>query len=289
MTGTHTNTAMTSPEPVQPPAKGKDNDATTTTTTDATASNNNNNINNINNNNDRSAVTKETSAEKLPEEQYFEKGKREDAEREEKAPEDTSEENPPLPPGPPPGEEEQEDGWQPVWDPTYGSYYFYNSKTGETTWTNPRVPEATDAPLAVPADIQVDSPDSAVAAAAYHDPLQYNPAIHGDYDPTAPYAQPREEPQEASTDYTATAAFNRFTGKFTSAFSAKVPENYNDENKSRRQMEFYFDVDAAANSHNGKSLKAERQTRKLSKKELKAFKEKRRTKKEEKRKAWLKD
>ncbi|KAA8912428.1 hypothetical protein FN846DRAFT_933065 [Sphaerosporella brunnea] len=269
---------MTSPEPVQPPAEGKENDAATTTTTDATASNS------------RSAVAKETSAEKLPEEQYFEKGKQEDAEREEKALEGTSEENPPLPPGPPPGEEEQEDdGWQPVWNPTYGSYYFYNSKTGETTWTNPRVPEATNAPLAAPANIQAGSPDGAVAAAAYHDPLQYNPAIHGDYDPTAPYAQPREEPQEASTDYTATAAFNRFTGKFTPAFSAKVPENYNDENKSRRQMEFYFDVDAAANSHDGKSLKAERQTRKLSKKELKAFKEKRRAKKEEKRKAWLKD
>jgi len=54
-------------------------------------------------------------------------------------------------------------------------------------------------------------------------------------------------------------------------------------------MEFYFDVDAAANSHDGKSLKAERQTRKLSKRELKEFKEKRRVRKEEKRKAWLKD
>ena len=70
---------------------------------------------------------------------------------------------------------------------------------------------------------------------------------------------------------------------------AQVPENYNDENKSKRQMEFYFDVDAAANNHEGRSLKAERQTKKLSKKELKQFKEKRKKRKEEKRKAWLKD
>lgn len=43
-----------------------------------------------------------------------------------------------------------------------------------------------------------------------------------------------------------------------------------------RQMSAYFDVDAAAENHDGKSLKAERSGKKLSKKELKAFKDKRR-------------
>ena len=54
-------------------------------------------------------------------------------------------------------------------------------------------------------------------------------------------------------------------------------------------MSAYFDVDAAANNHQGKSLKAERAGKKLSKQELRAFKEKRKEKKEEKRKAWLRD
>ncbi len=54
-------------------------------------------------------------------------------------------------------------------------------------------------------------------------------------------------------------------------------------------MNAFFDVDAAANSHDGKSLRAERANKKLSKAELKAFKEKRREKKEEKRRAWLRD
>lgn len=203
--------------------------------------------------------------------------------------EEQKEEAPPLPPGSPPGDApEEDDGWQPVWDATYGSYYFYNSITGETTWTNPRVPEATPAMAVAVADSNAAAvAEDPAAAAAYHDPLQYNPAIHGDYDPTAPYAQPRENPEAG--DYTVTAEFNRFTGKFQSSSSKLVPENFNDEHKSKRQMEFYFDVDAAANSHDGKSLKAERQTRKLSKKELKEFKEKRRVRKEEKRKAWLKD
>jgi hypothetical protein len=54
-------------------------------------------------------------------------------------------------------------------------------------------------------------------------------------------------------------------------------------------MNAFFDVDAAANSHDGRSLKAERSGKKLSKAELKHFKEKRRVKKEEKRRAWLRD
>ena len=205
-----------------------------------------------------------------------------------------SDQNPPLPPGPLPEDsacDDEDDGWTPVWDAAYNSYYFYNSITGETTWTNPRVPEATTDPTVdstAAAAAALSNESTSPEATVQHDPLQYNPAIHGDYDPTAPYAQPRE-PEDDDAQYTATAAFNRFTGKFQAAGSKQVPENYNDENKSRRQMEFYFDVDAAANSHDGKSLKAERQTKKLTKKELKQFKEKRRARKEEKRKAWLKD
>ena len=128
----------------------------------------------------------------------------------------------------------------------------------------------------------------------------YDPAIHGNYDPTAPYAiEAREQEEAANTaaavaaapaaapDYAASGYFNRFTGKWQA--STVQPENFNDENKSKRQMNAFFDVDAAANSHQGKSLKAERSAKKISKQELKAFKEKRREKKEEKRRAWLRD
>lgn len=190
-----------------------------------------------------------------------------------------STQSPPLPLGSPPRTPE-DDGWQPVWDESFGAFYFFNSITGETTWTNPRVPQ--------PPDGHGGDGERRLVASE-HDPLQYNPAIHGDYDPAAPYAQPRDRVPAPGDEYTSVAAFNRFTGKFQQATSHHTPENYNDENKSRRQMEFYFDVDAAANSHNGKSLKAERQTKRLTKKELKEYKEKRKQRKEEKRKAWLKD
>jgi hypothetical protein len=201
---------------------------------------------------------------------------------------------PPLPNELPPSGAEIDDGWAPLWDETAQAFYFYNRFSHATQWTNPRVPEpAAIAPagppgVTAPAATLPKSPPPAAATTGY------NPAIHGDYDPNAWYAQPAasEKPAETgqadpNTAYAATAAFNRFTGRFQA--SEITPELHNDENKSKRQMNAFFDVDAAANTHDGRSLKAERSGKKLTKTELKQFKEKRKAKKEEKRRAWLLD
>lgn len=209
------------------------------------------------------------------EDEDYEEEEREEGEEQE--PEDGQQ--PPLPPEAPPDNDGADDGWQPVWDDAYQAYYFYNSVTNETTWTNPRVPTAEPAFTGDPPLPPEDEPDQN---------LTYNPTIHGDYDPSAPYAQ-QPAAVAPGDEYVARGAFNRFTGKFQPSSSRRVPETYNDENKTRRQMEFYFDVDAAASTHDGRSLKAERQTRKLSRKEVKQFQEKRKARKEEKRKAWLRD
>jgi hypothetical protein len=219
-----------------------------------------------------------------------------------------SEEAPPLPDeeAPPlPDEEPPDDGWAPVWDESAQAFYFYNRFTHATQWDNPRVPEASTGPAS-----------SSVTGLGSHDRIAsgttgppgtsspvkrvaggYNPAIHGDYDENADYAidartENEEEPTAAqladpNSIYAAQGAFNRFTGKWQAA--TLTPENFNDEHKTGRQLHSFFDVDAAANSHDGRSLKAERQGKKLSKEEVKAFKEKRRAKKEEKRRAWLRD
>ncbi|KAL5313522.1 hypothetical protein ACEPPN_017942 [Leptodophora sp. 'Broadleaf-Isolate-01'] len=199
-----------------------------------------------------------------------------------------NEDIPPLPTEPPPSATGEDDGWAPVWEETAQAFYFYNRFTGATQWTNPRVPE-----VAQPGPPGVEDPLPAEPTADAPSVTGYNPAIHGDYDPTAWYAQPTAPepvPGQASdpaVQYTATAAFNRFTGRYQAA--DLNPENFNDENKSKRQMNAFFDVDAAANSHDGRSLKAERSGKKISKTELKQFKEKRKQKKEEKRRAWLRD
>lgn len=227
-----------------------------------------------------------------------------------------AEEPPPLPSEAPPGQPE-DDGWDPIWDEAAQAFYFYNRFTKLSQWQNPRIPTVTEpAPPGVgnynriaPAPTTTDPPPTAAKIAAGG----YDPAIHGDYDPNADYAKPHLDPIDggdptvlhppgtllspaatittastASTEpYAATGTFNRFTGKWQAA--TLNPDNFNDENKSKRQMNAYFDVDAAANSHDGKSLKAERSGKKLTKKELKAFKDKRRERKEEKRRAWLRD
>ncbi|KKK26683.1 hypothetical protein ARAM_001464 [Aspergillus rambellii] len=194
---------------------------------------------------------------------------------------------PPLPKEAPPS---NDDGWEPVWDANAQAYYFFNRYTGVSQWENPRVPAATTEETTT--EEPAENPSPVLGG--------YNPAIHGDYDPTAPYAQMYEQPQEGTVpagavapgittpaNYEAAGSFNRFTGRWQAA--SQNGEYHNDENKSRRQMNAYFDVDAAANSHDGRSLRAERSAKKLSKKELKMFKEKRREKKEEKRRAWLRD
>ncbi|KAL4817801.1 hypothetical protein BDW67DRAFT_159162, partial [Aspergillus spinulosporus] len=250
--------------------------------------------------NDSKVTTKaEKQAEEHTSEQKSEdstpqqkEGEQEEGEtKETEAPPLPDEVPPPLPNEAPPGED---DGWEPVWDANAQAYYFYNRYTGVSQWENPRVPNAAVATAAAPPAAGTEKPALAEKVSA---PLGgYNPAIHGDYDPTAPYAQQYERQEEGihvgpglgmvnTAAYEAVGSFNRFTGRWQAA--SLNPEYHNDENKSRRQMNAYFDVDAAANAHDGRSLRAERSAKKLSKKELKMFKDKRREKKEEKRRAWL--
>ncbi|KAJ5272526.1 hypothetical protein N7478_007651 [Penicillium angulare] len=198
---------------------------------------------------------------------------------------------PPLPDEAPPGQT-TDDGWEPVWDANVQAYYFYNRFTTLSQWDNPRIPQSE--PTAAAPGTESKPQDQPPLPQKSPVLGGYNPAIHGDYDPTASYAQQYEEqkdPNASSVDptaaYGATGTFNRFTGRWQA--DSINPDNHNDANKSQRQMNAFFDVDSAANSHDGRSLRAERSAKKLSKKELKQFKEKRREKKEEKRRAWLRD
>ncbi|KAJ4420981.1 hypothetical protein N0V82_004023 [Gnomoniopsis sp. IMI 355080] len=226
---------------------------------------------------------------------------------------------PPLPAEAPPGQQQQvDDGWSAEWDATNQTWYFYNRFTGVSQWDNPRQPTAAAA-AAASQQPQISQPTSIAGG--------YNPAIHGSWDPNAPYAQAYKDPDADGTtggttttaaadeaeyqadlamyhaemqgaDPTAAAAgfeeygavpaaFNRRTGKTQAG--DQNPERYSDANKSYRQMNAYFNVDQAANSHDGRSLKAERRGKQPTRKELSMWKEKRKARKEEKRRAWLRD
>ncbi|CAK7205541.1 hypothetical protein SEUCBS139899_008318 [Sporothrix eucalyptigena] len=193
-------------------------------------------------------------------------------------PTDAAASPPPLPDEPLPDEmDENDDGWDPVWSDEHQAWYFVNRFTQQTQWENPRVPDA------------AASTQTAVSG--------YNPAIHGDYDPNAWYAKGSSavNGEEASghvdgdaADPIAVAAAAG-AAMIQSRGPGSAVERYSHDAKAGRQLNNYFDVDAASNSHDGRSLKAERSGIKPSKSELKAFKEKRRARKEEKRRAWLRD
>ncbi|KAI1127508.1 hypothetical protein F5Y10DRAFT_266063 [Nemania abortiva] len=210
---------------------------------------------------------------------------------------DTSSDAPPLPDEPLPPTQEQDDGWDCHWDQAHQAWFFHNRITGASTWENPRVPSQPQA--STDANTQLQTPPA--TAVPPMPPVDerlpaggYNPAIHGDYDPNAWYAKGNKEEDDAevsvmdtATAYATIGSFNRFTGRWQG--DDQNPDRHSDEAKSRRQMNAFFDVDAAANAHDGRSLKAERSGKKPTKSELKHFKEKRRAKKEEKRRAWLRD
>jgi len=210
---------------------------------------------------------------------------------------------PPLPDEPDP--QPEDDGWEAHWNPNTSSYWFYNRFTAVWQQENPRVPTAAAAAGMIAATAPVVVPDS-TDKSAISNPVSvaggYNPAIHGDYDENAWYAQNARavtDPAatatvvgipaagEADAEYATAAQFNRWTGQWQAPEQGM--ERHTDEAKSKRQMNAYFDVDAAANMHDGRSLKAERAGKKPTKAELKQFKEKRKAKKEEKRRAWLRD
>lgn len=146
-----------------------------------------------------------------------------------------------------------------------------------------------------------DSPPSSLTFfTAPKDPLEgykgYNPKIHGNYDPKADYAQYHNNlrAQESNVvapvvpppGYGAAMILNARTGHAQA--NRPGAEHHNDANKSGRQLNAFFDADAAANAHEGISLKEERQKQTLSKKQVAEFKKKTQERKRKKKMDWLK-
>ncbi|KAF2725171.1 hypothetical protein K431DRAFT_300087 [Polychaeton citri CBS 116435] len=190
--------------------------------------------------------------------------------------------------------------------------YYARKDTGESSWEEPNEPYWVGYDPTTQSWTELRDPNKKDEGATTEPPTAsanseyqgYNPKIHGSYDPNAPYAKWHEAKhnvedgvipdasvldfgeQTPGDSYEVAGAFNRFTGAFQS--EDQSTERHSDQAKSGRQMNAYFDVDEAANAHGGKSLRAERQNRKLSKQELAEMKARRAEKKRRKRTEWLK-
>ncbi|KAM0723641.1 hypothetical protein Q7P37_000629 [Cladosporium fusiforme] len=122
--------------------------------------------------------------------------------------------------------------------------------------------------------------------------------IDGPWDPNGYYMayhnwlakleEDKANPQAAATDqtYASSAQFNAQTGRYQTADQSA--DRYDSSNRAGRQMNHFFDVDSAANAHDGRSLKEERRAMTHSKKEIAEMNQKRKDKKHQKRMAFLK-
>ncbi|KAH7107069.1 hypothetical protein BKA62DRAFT_611345 [Auriculariales sp. MPI-PUGE-AT-0066] len=138
--------------------------------------------------------------------------------------------------------------WQAVWSPPHNAYYFFNTRTQETTWVNPLAPPASESA----------QPDQSVALTFADSALQpvasssatlaeghdaYSAAVAAGIDPELAYLDPTLAlPQMPGGGPMSFAAkFNSRTGAFTAA-SARAPEHLNEFERAKRMSEMYFDV-----------------------------------------------
>ncbi|KZT59937.1 hypothetical protein CALCODRAFT_156506 [Calocera cornea HHB12733] len=153
--------------------------------------------------------------------------------------------------------------WQAVWAPAYNAYYFYNGRTGETTWVNPLDP-ASQTPAHAQAhgstsgaaSTSAGMPGAALgaagipaAASAATNPWAAPPsnALSEGIDPLLYHLDPTLALSSSSSggpagSYAAQARFNAHTGRFE-ADPTKRPERMSEFERAKRMSEVYFDTD----------------------------------------------
>ncbi|KAG2176482.1 hypothetical protein INT43_005722 [Umbelopsis isabellina] len=215
----------------------------------------------------------------------------------------------------------EETAWVPTWDEASQAYYWWNTMTNETTWDNP-YPEGEGNPENAE-DAQAYSEDPQYYAnQGYYDPgyadNQYetgpagsNPLdavlskidteVRGQLDKTTETERPFQSynelfgpsetiQQQPTSAYESVAHFNSRTGKFTSSLEADRlnPEYMSLESRAKRQMQYYFDVDAYQEQRNReRQSNVAGQKRPLTKKEIEKFKRQKQEKKEKRKREWL--
>lgn len=160
--------------------------------------------------------------------------------------------------------------WQAIWAPSHNAYYFYNTVTQETTWTNPLQQ----------ADNTATSPTPSTSTSP---PATYQPPSSSSYDiqvaalaqgidPSLAYLDPSLAAGPSNpAAFTYTAKFNARTGAFARA-DARDPTHLSEFERAKRMSEFYFDVGAweqeVDQRHQQEEEEAGKKRKKPSKKDL---------------------
>ena len=147
--------------------------------------------------------------------------------------------------------------WQAIWSPQYNAYYFFNSKTQQTTWENPLQSSTPSDPSSsttttTTTTTPVDPSSSTSPASA---PITPAPAVASLYalqeaaaaqgiDPSLAYLDPSlAGPSGSAPGGSFVAKFNARTGAFARA-DARAPAHLSEYERAKRMSEVYFDVGA---------------------------------------------
>ena len=150
--------------------------------------------------------------------------------------------------------------WQAIFSPHHNAYYFYNTETQETTWSNPLQPSpdpSTDTTAQPSSEPEPQSEAQPTASTSTTSTSSYTAlqaaALAAGIDPSLAYLDPTLSslpttststlPTLASTLPTFTAKFNARTGQFTRP-DARDPTHLSEYDRAKRMSEFYFDVGA---------------------------------------------
>ncbi|CAE7071003.1 unnamed protein product [Rhizoctonia solani] len=150
--------------------------------------------------------------------------------------EQTDDTNPPLPDEPVPSQAE----WQAIWSPSHNAYYFFNSRTSETTWINPLDP--TPASTSTPAQPQEPETKETTTEEAPPPDLSHLNGI----DPELAYLDPALAVPSSGAKGpvpTFTARFGARDGKFT-AMDGRRPEHLSEAARAQRMGAVYYDTEA---------------------------------------------
>ena len=129
--------------------------------------------------------------------------------------------------------------WQAIWSPQHNMYYFYNTRTNETTWTNPLANS----------DASASTSTSTSSTSTYYDAAAAAAIAQG-IDPSLAYLDPSLAAGPSASSllssnpaaYTYSAKFNSRTGAFTRP-DGRDPEHVSEYERMKRMNNFYFDMD----------------------------------------------
>ncbi|KAG8921889.1 hypothetical protein FRC02_012300 [Tulasnella sp. 418] len=186
-------------------------------------------------------------------------------------------------------------GWQAIWSPSHNAYYFFNSRTNETTWTNPLVPPPTEGSSGEAGPSTTTSSTSQQSAQT-SSTIMTEDALDG-IDPALAYLDPNlyelsRGKGNLGAGQTFQARFNSRTGRFT-AMNDRDPSHLSEYARAQRMSEVFFDVHkweeelASGNAGDDDGSAGEKRKR-PTKKDMERFKEQKRQKKLAKT-AWLRN